>query len=164
MLDLLEHVHLVGAGLLVGVEDDVLALGNAVGIHGHALEVVVAIHQNPHLRVVGVAQVQIGYTPANLDDTVLADAALIAVADVHPAGVDAGRVLTLPVSEASVVGVVIHDGLNLAHLLVNILLRDLGAGEDNGVGLLAWIGHLGNAAAINVVTLVFKDHQRFPQL
>ena len=41
--------------LLVGVEDDVIAIRNIVAVHGHALEVVRAINGDSNLRIASFA-------------------------------------------------------------------------------------------------------------
>ena len=73
--------HHGGALLLVGVEDDVLALRNIIRVHGHALEVVRSVDGNAHLGVVGATEAELFDSTAHQNDAVHVSSAVLGVLD-----------------------------------------------------------------------------------
>ena len=75
-------VRIIGFGFLqhiltwrfVGIKYHVYAVRHVVAVEGHSLHVLVSVHQNTHLCIVAVAQIQIIYASANLDGAIFLDA------------------------------------------------------------------------------------------
>ena len=70
------------------------------------------IHKNTNLSIVGIPQVKIGYATAKFNDTILRSATFVSVADLHPARVNAGRILPLIPGRAPIGRVIVADRLD----------------------------------------------------
>ena len=79
--------------MLVRVEHDVGAIRHVVRVHGHAFQIVGSIYKDTNLGIVGTPQIEVGHTTAKFDDAILRGATFITITDLHPAGVNAGRIL-----------------------------------------------------------------------
>ena len=159
ILNFLQNIHLRCSGMLVGVEDNVRTIGHIVGVHRHSFKVVSTIDKDANLSIVRIPKVKVGNATTDLNDTVFQCAAFIAIEDLHTAGVNTRRILTLVPGLAAIGRMIVTNGLHQIKVLINLSLVDLRNGNDGCDGALLRVVDLRNANTISVVTLSFQNEK-----
>ena len=145
--------------MLVGVKDNVCAIGHIVRIHRHSFEVMSTIHKDTNLSIVRVSQIKVSNAATDLNDTVFQCATLIAIKDLHTAGINARRILTLVPRLATISRMVVANRLHQIKVLINLSLVNLRNGNNGGDRAFLRVVYLGNADAIAVITLGFQNEK-----
>ena len=126
ILDVLEDFFHRSSLFLVGVEDDINAVGEVlvIAIERHSLDVLLSIHQNADLGVAGLTERKVGHAAAKLNSSVPLEAAVLGVPNLQTGGVyalriDEGRLKGLAAVRADVV----LDRVDLSEVVDVLMLR-----------------------------------------
>ncbi len=117
------------------------------------------IHKDTNLSIVRVSKVKIGNATTDLNDTVFQCATLIAIKDLHTAGINARWILTLVPRLATISRMVVTNGLYQIKVLINLSLVNLRNGNNWGDRAFLRVVYLGNADAIAVIALGFQNEK-----
>ena len=118
-----------------------------------------AIHKDTNLSIVRVPKIKVGNATTDLNDTVFQCTALVAIKDLHTAGINTRRILTLIPRLATIGRMVVTDRLHQIKVLIDLSLVDLRNRNDGSDSAFLWVIDLRNADAIAVVALGFQNEK-----
>ena len=143
--------------MFVRVEHDVCTIRHIIRIHGHALQVVSPVHKNANLSIVRIPQVKVGHDTTKFDDAILGGTTFIAVTNLHPTGINAGRVFPLIPRRTSVSRMIVAYRLDDVQVLVSITLLNVRNGDNRRDSPFLRVVYLRDADTIAVIALGLQN-------
>ena len=115
------------------------------------------VHKDANLSIVRIPQVEVCHTTAKVNNAILGGATFVAIANLHPTGINAGRIFPLIPRRTSVSRMIVAYRLDDVQVLVSITLLNVRNGDNRRDSPFLRVVYLRDADTIAVIALGLQN-------